>query len=96
MAATRTPGITIDTDGNYFVDKHHLGERNCVRLGHTAIEQAEARLQREISSGQSAAYEFNTGTTKNSTIWNLSLSALSGPAAFRRIDRSRRTCCCPT
>ena len=29
MAATRTPGITIDTDGNYFIDKCHRGTRVC-------------------------------------------------------------------
>src|SRR5438094_2281659 len=27
MAATRTPGITIDADGNYFIDKCHHGTR---------------------------------------------------------------------
>src|SRR5207249_12027965 len=49
MAATRTPGITIDADGNYFIDKHHRGTRICVRLGQTTIEQAEARLKREVA-----------------------------------------------
>jgi len=49
MAATRTPGITIDIDGNYFVDKHHRGARICQRLGQTTIEQAEAHLKREVA-----------------------------------------------
>ena len=35
MAATRTPGITIDTDGNYLIDKRHRGTRICLRLGQT-------------------------------------------------------------
>jgi hypothetical protein len=25
MATTRTPGITIDAEGNYFIDKCHRG-----------------------------------------------------------------------
>jgi hypothetical protein len=41
MAATRTLGITIDADGNYFIDKCHRGNRICLRLGQTTIEQAE-------------------------------------------------------
>lgn len=48
MAATRTPGITIDAHGNYFIDKCHHGTRICLRLGPTTIEQAELRLKREV------------------------------------------------
>jgi hypothetical protein len=43
MAATPTPGITIDADGNYFIDKCHRGTRICMRLGRTTIQHAEAR-----------------------------------------------------
>ena len=49
MATTRTPGITTDTDGNYFIDKCHRGSRICLRLGQTTIEQAEVRLKREVA-----------------------------------------------
>jgi hypothetical protein len=33
MAATRTPGITVDAAGNVFIDKRHRGTRICLRLG---------------------------------------------------------------
>jgi len=49
MATTRTPGITIDADGNYFIDKCLSGTRICLRLGQTTIEQAELRLKREVA-----------------------------------------------
>lgn len=49
MAATRTPGITIDADGNVFIDKRHHSIRICLRLGRASIEQAELRLKREIA-----------------------------------------------
>ncbi|MCW5657099.1 MAG: tyrosine-type recombinase/integrase [Burkholderiaceae bacterium] len=49
MAATRTPGITIAADGNYYVDKRHHGEPICLRLGPTTLEQAELRLKREVA-----------------------------------------------
>jgi len=49
MAATRTPGITIDANGNYFIDKCHRGTRICLRLGTTTLEQAETRLKREVA-----------------------------------------------
>jgi len=49
MAATRTPGITIDSDGNYLIDKLHHGARICARLGQITLEQAEARLKREVA-----------------------------------------------
>lgn len=43
------PGITIDADGNYFIDKCHRGTRICLRLGPTTIEQAGMRLKREVA-----------------------------------------------
>jgi hypothetical protein len=49
MAATRSPGITVDTDGNYLIDELYHGARICVRLGQTTLEQAEARLKREVA-----------------------------------------------
>jgi integrase len=49
MAATRTPGITIDAAGNYFIDKLHRGTRISLRLGQTTIASAESRLQRELA-----------------------------------------------
>lgn len=49
MAATRTPGITIDPDGNYIIDKLHHGTRICLRLGLCTIEQSELRLKREVA-----------------------------------------------
>jgi len=49
MAATRSPGITVDTDGNYLIDKLYHGARISVRLGQTTLEQAEARLKREVA-----------------------------------------------
>jgi hypothetical protein len=49
MAATHTPGITIDADGNYFIDKLYHGARICIRLGQTTMEQAQARLKRELA-----------------------------------------------
>jgi len=39
MAATRTPGITIDTGGDYFIDKLHRGTCICLRLGQTTIDR---------------------------------------------------------
>lgn len=52
MAATRTPGITIDPGGNYFIDKLHHGTRICLRLGLRTIEQAELRLKREVAHAE--------------------------------------------
>jgi len=49
MATTRTPGITTDAEGNFFIDKYHHGTRICLRLGMTTIEQAELRLRREVA-----------------------------------------------
>jgi hypothetical protein len=33
MAATRRQGITVDTNGNFTIDKEHRGVRICLRLG---------------------------------------------------------------
>jgi hypothetical protein len=49
MVTTRTPGITMDADGNYFIDKRLSGTRIGLRLGQTTIEQAELRLKREVA-----------------------------------------------
>jgi hypothetical protein len=49
MAATRTPGITINADGNYFIDKCRCGTRIYLRLGQTTLEQAEVRLKQEVA-----------------------------------------------
>jgi len=48
MASTRTPGITIDTDGRRFLDKRYHGVRIGMRVGSVTQEQAEQRLQTEI------------------------------------------------
>src|SRR6266852_5894858 len=45
MATTRTPGITILTDGRRFIDKRYLGVRIGLRVGSVTQEQAEERLQ---------------------------------------------------
>src|SRR6202158_3589785 len=48
MAATRTQGITIDTDGNFTINKEYGGIRLFFRLGKLGQDQAEQRLQTEI------------------------------------------------
>jgi hypothetical protein len=48
MAATRTQGITIDTDGNFTINKEYRGIRLFFRLGKLGQDQAEQRLQTEI------------------------------------------------
>jgi hypothetical protein len=52
MATTRTPGITILTDGRRFIDKRYLGVRIGLRVGSVTQEQAEERLQIEIARVQ--------------------------------------------
>src|ERR1700720_3590473 len=52
MAATRTPGITILTDGRRFIDKRYLGVRIGLRVGAVTQEQAEERLDIEIARVQ--------------------------------------------
>ena len=48
MAATRTPGITIDAAGRFIIDKLHRGTRISLRLCRTTLDKAESRLQREL------------------------------------------------
>lgn len=48
MSATRTPGITIGTDGRFFIDKRYRGTRIGMRVGAVTQEQAERRLRREM------------------------------------------------
>src|SRR5713101_5655261 len=49
MAATRTQGITIDTDGNYTINKEYRGTRLFLRLGQLGQALAEQRLRLEIA-----------------------------------------------
>src|ERR1700694_575272 len=53
MAATRTQGITVDTNGNFTIDKEHRGVRICLRLGRRSQEDAEHRLDAEITRVES-------------------------------------------
>jgi hypothetical protein len=48
MAATRTPGITIDARGDLIIDKEYRGTRLFRRLGRVSQEQAEAVLRGEM------------------------------------------------
>ena len=50
MAATRTQGITVDTNGNFTIDKEHHGVRICLRLGPLSQRDAEQRLDAEIAT----------------------------------------------
>jgi integrase len=47
MTTTRTLGITIDANGNRFLDKRHRGVRIGMRVGAISQEQAEQRLRME-------------------------------------------------
>src|SRR6266851_1427043 len=49
MPTTRTPGITISTDGRRFIDKRHRGVRIGIRVGAVTREQAEERLRVEMA-----------------------------------------------
>lgn len=49
MAKTRTPGITVLTDGTRFIDKRYLGVRIGLRVGTLTQEQAEERLRTEMA-----------------------------------------------
>src|SRR5688572_20711721 len=49
MTTTRTAGITILPNGRPFIDKRHHGVRIGVRVGAVTQEQAEHRLDVEIS-----------------------------------------------
>ncbi len=53
MAATRTQGITVDSNGNLTIDKEHRGVRICFRLGPLSQEDAEHRLDAEIARVES-------------------------------------------
>ena len=53
MAATRTQGITVDTNGNFTIDKEHRGVRICLRLGPLGQRDAEQRLDAEIARVES-------------------------------------------
>ena len=44
MPSTRTPGITIGTNGRFFIDKRYRGVRIGMRAGAITQEQAERRL----------------------------------------------------
>ena len=48
MAATRTPGIRLGSDGRFFIDKRYRGIRIGMRVGPVTQEQAEQRLQTEM------------------------------------------------
>src|SRR5437899_10168790 len=49
MARTRTPGITVLSDGRLFIDKRYLGVRIGLRVGAITQEQAEERLRVEMA-----------------------------------------------
>ena len=53
MAATRMQGITVDTNGNFIIDKEHRGVRICLRLGKLSQRNAEQRLDAEIARVES-------------------------------------------
>ena len=48
MAATRTPGITLDARGDLIIDKEYRGTRLFRRLGRVSQEEAEAVLRGEM------------------------------------------------
>ncbi len=48
MGTTRTPGITVDTEGFRTINKEHRGECIFARLGLVCQEQAERRLAQEL------------------------------------------------
>lgn len=48
MTATRTPGITISSDGRLFIDKRHRGVRIGMRVGAISQERAERLLAQEM------------------------------------------------
>ena len=52
IATTRTPDITVLADGRRFIDKRYLGVRIGLRVGDITQEQAEERLQTEITRVQ--------------------------------------------
>jgi hypothetical protein len=48
VGSTRTPGITVDIEGNRFINKQHHRIRLFLRLGPIGQENAEERLRTEI------------------------------------------------
>ena len=48
MAATRTPGITLDARGDLIIDKEYHGARLFRRLGRVSQEEAETVLRGEM------------------------------------------------
>jgi hypothetical protein len=48
MAATPTPGITVDACGHRIIEKRHRSIRIGMRVGDSSQEQAEQRLHVEI------------------------------------------------
>jgi integrase len=48
MTTTRTPGITVGTDGRRFIDKRYRGIRIGMRVGASTQEQAKRRLQAQM------------------------------------------------
>jgi len=52
MATTRTPGITVLSDGRRFIDKRYSGVRIGLRIGAVTQKQAEERLHIEIARVQ--------------------------------------------
>lgn len=48
MSKTRTPGITLQDDGQRIIDKEYRGVRICARLGRVSQLEAEQRLRTEI------------------------------------------------
>jgi hypothetical protein len=59
MAATRTQGITVDTDANFTINKEYRGTRLFFRLGKLSQDQAEQRLHgdrpRRLRAGAESA-----------------------------------------
>ena len=49
MAATRTPGITLDAHGDLILDKEYRGNRLFRRFGKISVQDAESVLQSEIA-----------------------------------------------
>ena len=48
MAATRTPGITVDFRGDLIIDKEYRGIRLLCRVGKVSQEEAETVLRTEM------------------------------------------------
>jgi hypothetical protein len=53
MPSTRTPGITFDAASHRIIDKEHRGVRICLRLGPLSQEDAEHRLDAEMTRVES-------------------------------------------